>query len=266
MDGGAAASSSGGALRAPEVEAKPLLEGAAGTSRPPYISRIGVDAVVSVRDSQVDIEPHQIHCSTGMMVPRGEDSESYMVGTVLDSRAGILCVSEAAVCALQKRFPGVDVVQPYDGEQHQVVLADGQAVPIERQTCSLTTTLMTPWAPVTIRLALAVMPGEDDLLILGSKTLGEKLTIDVMKQLKDTTAASGGGASITEHAPAEVPAMPLEVIGVRREAVTMEARQMADIDVEAAGETNGFEDVLLDREPEIMMSFCDRGFNSVSRC
>ena len=67
-----------------------------------------------------------------------------MVGTILDSGAGISCVSEVTVCALQKRFPGVDVVQPYDGEQHQVVLADGRAVPIERQTFSLMATIMTP--------------------------------------------------------------------------------------------------------------------------
>ena len=86
-----------------------------------------------------------------------------MVGTVLDIGAGISCVSEATVCAQQKRSPGIDVVQPYDGEQDQVVLADGRAVPNERQTCSLTATIMTPWAPVTIRLALAVMPVEDDL-------------------------------------------------------------------------------------------------------
>ena len=66
------------------------------------------------------------------MVSGDEDSETYMVGTVLDSGAGISCVSEATACALQKRFPGVDVVQPYDGEQHQVVLKDGWVVPIER--------------------------------------------------------------------------------------------------------------------------------------
>ena len=111
---------------------------------------------------------------------------------------------------------------------------------------------------MTVLLALAVMPGEDDLLVLGSKTLREKLSIDVMKQLRDTSAVSGGGTSITEHAPAEVPVMPHEIIGVRRVALTMEAMQLADIEAEAAGETNGFEDVLLDREPEMMMRFTDR--------
>ena len=46
--------------------------------------------------------------------------------------------------------------------------------------------------------------------------------------------------------------MPPEIIGMRRVAVTMEAMHLADIEVEAAGETNGFEDVLLNREPEMM--------------
>ena len=68
VDGGAAASSSGGTAGAPEAEAKSSLEGAAGTSRPPFISRIEVDAVTSVREGQVEVEPHQFYCSTGIMV------------------------------------------------------------------------------------------------------------------------------------------------------------------------------------------------------
>ena len=68
VDGGAAASSSGGAAEAPETEAKSSLEGAAGTSRSPFISCIEVDAVASVREGQVDVGPHQFHCSTGIMV------------------------------------------------------------------------------------------------------------------------------------------------------------------------------------------------------
>ena len=76
VDGGAAASSSGGVVRAPKAEAKPSLEGAAETSRLPLVSRIGGDAVASVREDQVDVEHHQFNCSTGIIVPGGEDSES----------------------------------------------------------------------------------------------------------------------------------------------------------------------------------------------
>ena len=102
------------------------------------------------------------------------------------------------------------------------------------------------------------MPGEDYLLILGTKTLREKISIDVIKQLRNTTAASGGGAGSTEYAPAEVPAVPPEIIDVRCVAVTIEAmQQVADIKVEAAGETDEFKDALLDRVPKIMMGFGD---------
>ena len=119
-----------------------------------------------------------------------------------------------------------------------MMLADGRAVPVEGQTCLLTAIIMTPWAPVTFRLALAVMPGEDDLLSLGSKTLREELSIGVMKQPRDTAAALGGAASSTEHAPADVPAVPPEIVGVRPVVVTMEAIQVVKIEVEAAGDTD----------------------------
>ena len=59
-----------------------------------------MDTIAGVREGQADVKPHQFHCSTGIMVPGGEDSEPYMVSTVLDGGVGISCVSEATVCAL----------------------------------------------------------------------------------------------------------------------------------------------------------------------
>ena len=76
------------------------------------------------------------------------------------------------------------------------------------------------------------MRREDDLLVIGSSTLREKLDIDVMEKLRDTARASGGGARSTEPARSEVPPMPPEMIGVRRVAVAMEAMQVADIEKE----------------------------------
>ena len=93
-------------MGAQEVEAKPSSERAAGASRPSFINRIQVDVVASVRGGEVEVEPHQFHCSTGMMVSGGKNSESYMVSTILDSGAGISFVSEATVCALQKAVSG----------------------------------------------------------------------------------------------------------------------------------------------------------------
>ena len=88
---------------------------------------------------------------------------------------------------------------------------------------TLTVTITTPWAPVTIRLALVVMFEEDDSLILRSKTLCERLNIDEMQQMRGSAAASEGGASSTEATTAEVPARPSEVIRVRRVAFTIKS-------------------------------------------
>ena len=183
-DGGAAALSSRGAVGAQEAEAKLSPESAGGRHVHRLLAALKwMQSLACARGRLKWNLTHLLHCSTGTMVPGGEDSEPYMVSTVLDSEAGISCVSEVTVYALQKQFSGVDVVQPYDGEQDQVVIADGGAVPIERQRCSLTATIMTPWASVTSRLALTVMSGKDDSLILRSRTLREKVIIDVMKQL-----------------------------------------------------------------------------------
>ena len=56
VDRGAAVPLLGGAVGDQEVEAKPSPKDAAGASRPPFISRIEVDAAVSVREGQVDVE------------------------------------------------------------------------------------------------------------------------------------------------------------------------------------------------------------------
>ena len=75
-----------------------------------------------------------------------------------------------------------------------------------------------------------------------------------MKQPRDTAAASMVGASSTEPAPAEVPAMPPATTDVRHVVVTTKAmQQVVDIEVEAAWETEGFKSALLDRGPKMMI-------------
>ena len=181
-----------------------------------------------------------------------------MVRTILNSGAGILCVSETTVCPLQTWFPGVDIVRPHDDDYHQVVLADRQTAAIGCQTCTLAATILTLWALVAIRLALPVMAREDGSLTLRSKMLCEKLNQNVMKQLRQTTAASGGGVSSMESAPAGVSALPSEVVGMRRVAVIIEViKQVGDIEVEVARERDRFKNALLDLSPTITMDCSD---------
>ena len=61
------------AVGAQETWATPSPQGVVGASRPPFSSRIEVYEVVSLREGQVDVKSPYFHCSTGIMVPGGED-------------------------------------------------------------------------------------------------------------------------------------------------------------------------------------------------
>lgn len=56
-----------------------------------------------------------------------------------------------------------------------------------QQTSLLTATILTPWAPVVIRLSVAIVLGGDDNHNLGAKTLREQLNIDATQGLKVKT-------------------------------------------------------------------------------
>ena len=69
-------------------------------------------------------------------------------------------------------------------KEMSVQLANGQKVEVRNQTRTLKVAIGTPWGPAVISTAFAVIPGTDSVLIIGSKTLREKLGIDVMASLK----------------------------------------------------------------------------------
>ena len=72
---------------------------------------------------------------------------------------------------------------------------------------SLTAAIMAPWALVSVRLALAVIPVVEDRLKVGSKPLRNNISQNMMERLQDTVTASGGGMSSTEPAPVTLWAM-----------------------------------------------------------
>ena len=90
---------------------------------------------------------------------------------------------------MEQHFRGKRLVHPCVKEV-PVQLANGQKAVVRNQTCTLQVAIRTPWGPVVISTAFAVIPGTDSVLILGSKTLREKMGIDVMTSLKGK--AQGG--------------------------------------------------------------------------
>lgn len=93
---------------------------------------------------------------------------------------------------------------------------DGWELAIKQQTQRVSQTILKPWAPVEVNLSSMVIPGMYDVLIIGSKSIQERLGIDIttffndnfVKGVKktiipDELAEAGdcyeGGADKTKH-------------------------------------------------------------------
>ena len=62
---------------------------------------------------------------------------------------------------------------------------------MKTQSCPLHSMIDTPWGPVQFTMPFVVLPGTGDVVI-GQKTLREKLGIDVMAQLKASVLKAQG--------------------------------------------------------------------------
>ena len=141
-----------------------------------------------------DIEFHEYHCHSELFVIAARAGDPVTVKTVLDSGSGMTCISSRTAERLKEHFGGEYVVCDFDcGVKARV--SDGRVIPIGERTVSVRVTLMTPWAPVIFDVTLAIVPGDDDVLIIGSKTLRERLGIDVMEGLRKAAAGRKSGAA-----------------------------------------------------------------------
>ena len=142
-----------------------------------------MEALGDVDIRAVGFEPLQFHCSSNVVVPGDMVGGSMTVGTVLDSGSGITCLSERLAQQMEQHFRGELLVHPCVKEM-SVQLVNGQKVVVRNQARTLQAAIGTPWGPMAISTAFAVIPGTDSVLILESKTLREKLGIDFMAPLK----------------------------------------------------------------------------------
>ena len=127
-----------------------------------------MEALGDVDIGAVDVEPLQFLCSSNAVVPGDMVGYSMTVSTVLDSGSGITCLSERLAQPIEQHFRGERLVFPCVKEM-SVQLANGQKVVVRNQTRTLQVTIGTPWGPVVISTAFAVIPGTGSVLILGSK-------------------------------------------------------------------------------------------------
>ena len=135
----------------------------------------------------MDTEPH-IRALTqhdaGHLAVSGA-SVAAEVKVLLESGSGIIAMSEEVVEALQRQKVKTQtaLTQSFVGHA-RVVTSLGQECDIVTQSCPLHQMIETPWGPVRFTMPFIVLPGGGDVVIIGWKTLREKLRIDVMTQLK----------------------------------------------------------------------------------
>ena len=134
-------------------------------------------------DGEVDMEAKQFHCKARIIVPGHHGKGAMEVDAVLDSGSGISCISESLAKLLSRYVRGTQITFPFEGGRMAKV-ADGRRMPIAERTWRLQITLVTPWVPVLICVALAVIPGSDNVLVVGNKTLRERPELDVVSDLK----------------------------------------------------------------------------------
>ena len=208
-------------------------------------------ALGDVNIGAVDVEPLQFHCSSNVVAPGDMVGDSMTVDTVLDLGSGITCLSERLAQQTEQNLRGERLVHPCVKEMF-VQLANGQNGVVRNQTRILQVTIGTPSGLMAISTAFAVITGTDSVLVLGSKTLREKLGIDITASLKDK-AQSGDRSS--EDKPEDVGSRG--EISLRRVAVTMKGIQAVSKVAAATEPRDAFVEDVVARGPAMFMELGD---------
>ena len=112
------------------------------------------------------------------------DSAAAEVKVLMVFGSGITATSKDLVEALQGQVGMTQTALTQAFVRHaRVVMSFGQECNIETKPCPLHLTIETRWGPVRFTMPSIVLPGRGDVVIIGQKTLNEKLGINVMAQL-----------------------------------------------------------------------------------
>ena len=169
-----------------------------GDSSTMYSARVAVvqpgrygEPIVNSVENELHVEVLAQHVAGRLAVPGAAAAAEVKV--LMDSGSSITAMSEELVQALrgQVGMTQTALTQAFVGHT-RVVTSLGQERDIETQSCPLHLTIDTPWGPVRFTMSFIVLPGGGDVVIIGQKTLREKLGIDVMAQLKASELKAQG--------------------------------------------------------------------------
>ena len=126
----------------------------------------------------VAVDEREKWCQASLSVPGAGDMTAVDAVAILASGCGIKTMSVGIANKLQAAFPDVQAVGGMS-DPGKLKVADGQVLEVEQKTCPARIVVHTSWGLVTLDpFSFAVMPGDDDFVILGNPTLN-LLGIDV---------------------------------------------------------------------------------------
>ena len=110
-------------------------------------------------------------CLSDLSVPGAAVKAVCPVTAILYSESGISTTSESVDARLKAAVPDVQIVRLITDDQY-VKMADGKLVVVNQKSCPVRRALHTMWGPgVMGKVSYAVLPGKEDVMVLGSPTL-----------------------------------------------------------------------------------------------
>lgn len=118
-----------------------------------------------------------------MTVPEEAAKEPWVLPAVIGSSSDMFMIGENGLRRMQETWLDVQVMFLNETEP-TVTMADRWSTLLTQQSCLIMASILRPWAPVNIKLTVAVLPNYKNVLIFGPRWLREQLNIEVMKELK----------------------------------------------------------------------------------
>ena len=160
----------------------------AATPSPPIISgwrAVSSSTVSAILSDGVEIEPRELSCMVDLSVSDAVNPKVTPMKAVLDSGAGLSTITKCLLKKLEDSNPTIPVVEAMQ-QEHKLRVVDGRELFVTEKTCQVDVAVHTGWGPKVVRSQrFAVMPGTDDVLIIGSPML-KRLGIDVYRDMEES--------------------------------------------------------------------------------
>ena len=168
----------------------PVKELLAGKSTAPVVSSwraVSPGGKSASMPDGVEIEPRELSCWVDTSVAHAQNPKPCPMKAVLDTDAGLSTITTCLVRKLQAYNPDVRVVEAMQ-QEHKLRVVDGRELFVKEKTCPVNVAIHTSWGPTVVLRSqrFAIMPGTDDVAVIGSPML-KHLGIDVYKAVEDRT-------------------------------------------------------------------------------